>query len=195
MIGPMARMINSHLMSDQIRAILFDLDGTMVDNMRYHIAAWMEIGKKLGRELTPEFIQREFSGRKNEELFPLIAGRPMDVAEIVQLAEEKEARYRELYAPHVRLVEGLDSLLSRFVEQRVAVGIATAAPRKNRDFVLLGLGLAARIPVVVGAEQVKRGNRRRICFSKPRAGWDANLDQRLFSRMPCSACRLEGPQA
>lgn len=144
-------------MPTRIQAILFDLDGTMVDNMRHHIDAWIEIGKKLGRDLTPEYIQREFSGRKNEELFPAIAGRPLDMVEIVRLSEEKEARYRELYAPHVRLVEGLDSLLHRLAERRVSVGIATAAPRKNRDFVLFGTGLAARIPVVVGAEQVKRG--------------------------------------
>jgi beta-phosphoglucomutase family hydrolase len=144
-------------MAELIRAVLFDLDGTMVDNMRYHIDAWIEMGKKLGRELTPEHIQREFSGRRNEELFPSIVGRPLGATEIEQLAEEKEARYRELYAPHVGLVAGLDSFLDQLVQRRIAVGIATAAPRKNRDFVLGGLGLAERIHVVVGAEQVKRG--------------------------------------
>lgn len=144
-------------MTDVVRAVLFDLDGTMVDNMRYHVDAWIEMGKKLGRELTPEYIQREFSGRKNEELFPEIAGRPLDSAELDRLAEEKEARYRELYSPHVRLVQGLDALLDQLVERRVAVGIATAAPRKNRDLVLERSGLGARIQVVVGAEQVKRG--------------------------------------
>jgi beta-phosphoglucomutase len=144
-------------MSASIHAVLFDLDGTMVDNMRYHIEAWIEIGKKLGRELTPEYIQREFSGRKNEELFPAIVGRPLDASEIETLAEEKEARYRELYAPHVQLVRGLGAFLDRLFERRIAVGIATAAPRKNRDFILRGAGLGARIPVVVGAEQVKRG--------------------------------------
>jgi beta-phosphoglucomutase len=144
-------------MADVIDAVLFDLDGTMVDNMRYHVDAWIEMGKKLGRELTPEYIQREFSGRKNEELFPSIAGHPLDAAEVERLAEEKESRYRELYAPHLRLVEGLDSFLEQLAKRGVAVGIATAAPRKNRDFVLQGSGLGARISVVVGAERVERG--------------------------------------
>jgi beta-phosphoglucomutase family hydrolase len=144
-------------MSALIRAVLFDLDGTMVDNMRYHIDAWIEIGKQLGRELAPEYIQREFSGRKNEELFPAIARRPLAPAQIEQLAEEKEARYRELYAPHVQLVDGLDAFLSQLFERGIGVGIATAAPQKNRDFVLNGSGLAPRISVVVGAEQVIRG--------------------------------------
>lgn len=144
-------------MADVIRAVLFDLDGTMVDNMPYHIQAWIEIGRKLGHELTPEYIQREFSGRKNDELFPMLAGRPLQAAEIELFAEEKESRYRELYAPHVRLVEGLDLFLNQLVERRVLVGIATAAPRKNRDFILESLRLHARIPVVVGAECVTRG--------------------------------------
>lgn len=143
--------------ADVIRAVLFDLDGTMVDNMRYHADAWIEMGKKLGHELSRDRIQREFSGRKNEELFPLVMGRPLDASEIRRLAEEKEARYRELFAPHVRLLDGLEAFLDLLDARGIAVGIATAAPTKNRDFILERLGLKARISVVVGAERVARG--------------------------------------
>lgn len=148
---------NFSAMTDIIRGVLFDLDGTMVDNMKYHIDAWIEMGRRFGRELSREYIQREFSGRKNEELFPLVVGRPLPAAEIERLAEEKEARYRELFAPHVRLLDGLDAFIERLAEAGVVMGIATAAPAKNRDFVLERLGLGARIATVVGAEQVERG--------------------------------------
>lgn len=144
-------------MAELIRAVLFDLDGTMVDNMQYHVDAWIEMGRKLGHELTREYILREFSGRKNEELFPLVLGRPLDASEFRQLSEEKEARYRELFAPHVRLLDGLEAFLDLLAARSIAVGIATAAPTKNRNFVLERSGLAARISVVVGAEQVERG--------------------------------------
>lgn len=144
-------------MTAPLRSVLFDLDGTLVDNMAYHVAAWIEMGKKLGRELSREYIQREFSGRKNEELFPLVLGRPVDAAELEQLSEEKEARYRELYAPHVRLLDGLDAFLDLLAARGIAVAIATAAPARNRQLVLERSGLAARVSVVVGAEQVKRG--------------------------------------
>src|SRR4029079_10470790 len=115
-----------------IRSVLFDLDGTMVDNMRYHVDAWIEMGKKLGHELTREYIQREFSGRKNEELFPTLVGRALDLSELRQLSEEKEARYRELFAPHVRLLDGLAAFLDLLDARGIAMGIATAAPAKNR---------------------------------------------------------------
>ena len=144
-------------MTQAFRAVLFDLDGTLVDNMGAHIDAWIEMGRKLGRELTPEHIQREFSGRKNEELLPEVAGRPLEPAELAQLAEEKEARYRELYAPHLRLLDGAEAFLDELAAHGVAFGIASAAPRKNRDFVLNGLGLAARMGAIVGAEEVTRG--------------------------------------
>jgi len=144
-------------MADTIRGVLFDLDGTMVDNMRYHVDAWIEMGKKLGHELSREHIQREFAGRKNEELFPPLVGRALDASELRQLSEEKEARYRELFAPHVRLVDGLEAFLDLLAARGISVGIATAAPANNRDLVLERSGLKARIPIVVGAEQVKRG--------------------------------------
>ncbi|HEY6726677.1 MAG TPA: HAD family phosphatase [Polyangiaceae bacterium] len=144
-------------MSDPIRAVLFDLDGTMVDNMRFHLDAWIEMAKKLGHELTGEYFQREFSGRKNEELLPLLLGRPLEASEIHRLSEEKEARYRELYEPHVRLLDGLEPFLDLLAARGIAVGFATAAPADNREFVLERTGLSGRISVVVGAEQVERG--------------------------------------
>lgn len=144
-------------MPSSLRAVLFDLDGTLVDNMPFHIQAWIEIGRKLGRELTAEEIQRDFSGRKNEELFPMVAGRALPPDEVAQLAEQKEARYRELYAPHMRLIGGVDSFLERLAERGIPAGVASAAPRKNRDFILNGLGIAKRMGAIVGAEEVQRG--------------------------------------
>jgi beta-phosphoglucomutase len=144
-------------MTQAIRAVLFDLDGTLVDNMNAHIGAWIEMGRKLGRELTREEILRDFSGRKNEELLPKVAGRPLEPAELEELAEEKEARYRELYAPDLRLLAGAEALLDELAAHGVAAGIASAAPRKNREFVLNGLGLMSRMGTVVGAEEVEHG--------------------------------------
>ena len=144
-------------MAQVIRAVLLDMDGTVVDNMPYHVDAWVEMGQKLGHALTRERIQREFSGRKNEELFPLLLGRALDASELQRLADEKEARYRELFAPHVQLLNGLDAFLESLATQGIAVGIATAAPEKNRELVLSRSGLAKRVAAVVGAEQVQRG--------------------------------------
>ncbi len=144
-------------MSRAYDAAVFDLDGTLVDNIPWHLQAWVEMGRKLGADITPERFEREFSGRRNEEIFPAVAGRPLDPVELAALAAEKEARYRALYGPHLRLLEGADALLRRLAERAVVCAIASAAPADNRAFVLGGLQLHARFAAVVGAEAVQRG--------------------------------------
>jgi beta-phosphoglucomutase len=140
-----------------VRAVLFDLDGTLVDNMPYHIAAWIELAATLGTTLTREQVMHEFSGRRNEEILPLVARRTLEPAELNSLAEQKEARYRELYAPHLALTPGAAALLDALDQRGIRYGIASAAPRKNRDFVLDGLGIRKRMAGIVGGEEVAHG--------------------------------------
>jgi beta-phosphoglucomutase len=139
-----------------IRAVLFDLDGTLVDNMAYHIEAWIETGRTLGRELTREQIMAE-AGRRNEEILPIFAGRALSAAELDELAAHKEARYRALYAPHLRLLPGAAALFEQLAARNIVCGVASAAPRGNREFVLNGLQLWSRMGTVVGGEEVARG--------------------------------------
>lgn len=159
-----------------IFAVLFDLDGTLIDNMPFHTSAWIETGRALGRELTREEILG-FAGRKNEEILPVVAGRALSTEELSAYAAQKEARYRELYAPHLELLAGVDAFLDLLVARGVSRGIASAAPRDNRAFVLGRTGLAARMQAIVGAEEVERGKpapdlfleaARRLCVAPER---------------------------
>lgn len=140
-----------------LRAVLFDLDGTLVDNMPFHIDAWIETARSLGRTLTAAEVMRDFAGRRNEEILPALLGRALSPAEVATLADAKEARYRELFGPHVAPVRGTVALLDELAAHGVVCGIASAAPKPNRDFVLDRLGLRERFRVVVGAEEVTRG--------------------------------------
>ncbi len=140
-----------------VRAVLFDLDGTLVDNMAFHITAWIETAKALGRTLTAATVMRDFAGRRNDEILPALLGRPLAPDELARIAHEKEARYRDLYGPHVALIRGASALLDALDAKQVRYGIASAAPKDNRDFVLDRLGLRARFRCVAGAEEVARG--------------------------------------
>lgn len=144
-------------MSRRYDAAVFDLDGTLVDNIRWHLQAWVEMGRRLGADITAEQFEREYSGRRNEEIFPAVARRPLAPDELARLAAEKEARYRELYGPHLRLLDGAGPLLDALELARVPFAIASAAPAENRAFVLEGLGLQRSFRAVVGAEAVTRG--------------------------------------
>jgi beta-phosphoglucomutase family hydrolase len=144
-------------MAPPLRAAIFDMDGTLVDNMAYHNHAWEVISARLGVPMSAERFQRSYAGKKNEEIFPELLGRPLAPAELDALADEKESLYRELYRPHLALTRGVADLIRGLREAGVPLAVATAAPRANRDFVLDGLGLRGTFTRVVGAEEVRRG--------------------------------------
>jgi beta-phosphoglucomutase family hydrolase len=141
----------------RVRAAVFDMDGTLVDNMPFHAQAWIEIAARLGVTLTRERFERELAGRKNDETFALLLGRPVPPEEAERLAHVKETRYRELYRPHVAPLRGLHPLLDRLRGASVTCAVATAAPSENRAMVLGGLALANAFASIVGAEHVLRG--------------------------------------
>ncbi|MCE9666906.1 beta-phosphoglucomutase family hydrolase [Myxococcus stipitatus] len=139
------------------RAAIFDMDGTLVDNMVFHNEAWVALARRLGLSLTADDFQTRFAGRKNEEILPELLGRPVDARELEQLADEKENHYRALYRPHLRLHRGAQSLITRLRAAGIPLAIATAAPHGNRELVIDGLGLRATFDRIVGAEEVSRG--------------------------------------
>ncbi|GMT96210.1 beta-phosphoglucomutase family hydrolase [Corallococcus caeni] len=139
-------------------AAVFDMDGTLVDNMDFHNRAWVSLARKLGLEgLTAERFQSEFAGKKNEEILPQLLGRNLSVAELDALAEEKESHYRAIYRPYLTLHRGAEGFLQRLRDARLPMAVATAAPQGNRELVLDGLSVRPFFASIVGAEQVTRG--------------------------------------
>ncbi|QRN99058.1 HAD family phosphatase [Archangium violaceum] len=140
-----------------LSAAIFDMDGTLVDNMLFHARAWVSMSQSLGLDVPVERFEREFAGKRNEEIFPALLGRPVPPEELARLAERKESHYRELYAPHLSPLRGTRELLARLRGAGLQLAVATAAPSANRTFVLDGLELRPHFSHVVGAEDVTRG--------------------------------------
>jgi len=138
-------------------AAVFDLDGTLVDNMAFHGSAWVRAARRLGADASREQFERTWAGKTSAEIFTILLGRTPSAEEAARLEEEKEADYRALYGPHLATLAGLDAFLDRLAARGVRLAVATAAPRANRELVLGGLDLAGRFEVVVGPEDVARG--------------------------------------
>jgi beta-phosphoglucomutase len=144
-------------MNERVQGVVFDLDGTLADNMRFHVDAWVSYGASLGLSITSEVVERDFAGKRNEEIFRQLYGRSLASAEIERRAAEKEAVYRDLYAPHVAPIDGLIPFLDALRRRGIRAAVATSAPSPNRVWLLERLGLARSFECVIGPEAVARG--------------------------------------
>jgi HAD superfamily hydrolase (TIGR01509 family) len=139
-----------------MRAAIFDLDGTLVDNMSVHADAWVALSSRHGLAIPRDRFLLEFAGRKNEEIIAdLWPGHEEGFAHT--LAGEKEALYREIYRPRLTPLAGLLPFLDALDAAGVPLAIASAAPVQNRALVLDGLDLRRRFAKIIGAEDAKRG--------------------------------------
>jgi beta-phosphoglucomutase-like phosphatase (HAD superfamily) len=118
-----------------IRALIFDMDGVIVDSNPWHRAAWEEYNRGLGVEMTEEMTRRMY-GKRNAELIREFYGRDLDDAEVFAHGAAKETLYREMMKPHLNgaLVPGIREFLAR--HRDLALAVATNAEPPNVNFVL-----------------------------------------------------------
>ena len=146
-----------------MKAYIFDMDGTMVDNVPYHIKAWKEFSRKYGNELSERDIVG-WMGMTNRAYQERILGRQVDDAESGRMSEEKEVLYRELYRPHMRPAPGLTRLLDLATARGVRLAVASGAPKANINFIMDGLDLRRYFPVLVDDSTYSRGKPDPECF-------------------------------
>jgi HAD superfamily hydrolase (TIGR01509 family) len=138
-------------------AAIFDVDGTMVDNRRFHEAAWLELGRRRGLPITKQFYRERIHARSNAATALVLLGRDADGPAIAALSDEKEAIYRGLFRPVMREVNGLSALLNELAEAGVPCAAVSNSPPANVDMVLDDLGLRRYFRIVLDCSQVRRG--------------------------------------
>jgi beta-phosphoglucomutase len=137
------------------KAFVFDLNGTMIDDMRFHAKAWYHIiNNELQGDLSLDEVKKEMYG-KNEEVLQRVFGKNyFSDAEMQQLSIEKEKRYQEEYAPHLGLIKGLENFLEKAQQHKILTAIGTAAIPFNVDFTLDTLHIRRYFSVIVSADDV-----------------------------------------
>lgn len=135
------------------KAILFDLNGTMINDMDYHIKAWYNLLNELGAGLSMEETKLQCYGKNQELLERIFPGR-FSEKEMETMSMEKERKYQQTFRPHLKLIAGLDEFLQENKDTGIKMGIGTAAIRFNVDFVLDGLQLHHYFDSIVTADDV-----------------------------------------
>ncbi len=136
---------------------IFDMDGVIVDNYRYHIEAWGEFFRRKGIGFDATNFTKIYFGKNNTDILQSLYGKTLAEAEIEELGEEKETIYRELYQPHIKPLEGLIGLMEQLKSYSKKIAIASSAPQSNIEFVVENTGIAKYIDAIVNGNMVKHG--------------------------------------
>lgn len=139
-----------------MKGIIFDLDGTMVDNMMIHHQAWQRKLGTLGLDLTLEEVMDQIHGI-NEEIILRIFGNRFSDQERARISWEKEAEYRNIFKERLQLIAGLPEFLTQINELGLPMAIGTAAPPENVDFVLDNLNIRSLFDSVLHSKNVSKG--------------------------------------
>lgn len=138
-------------------AVLFDMDGVIVANTEYHVNAWLNFSARYNHPLTmPQYFEN-INGRTSADAMAYTFGRAVSGDELTELTEEKEAIYRDLYAPHLQPTPGLVHFLTALKAANVRLAVGTSAPQSNVLFTLDGLNIRHYFDAIVDAGMVTNG--------------------------------------
>jgi HAD superfamily hydrolase (TIGR01509 family) len=138
-----------------LKALLFDLDGTMVNTDPVHYQTWQDILQPYGIQFNPTFYRQHFSGRRNAEILKDLLPDFTD-QQIEDFSIYKEAEFRQR-AQDLQRTPGLTEFLSWTNQQHLRRAVVTNAPRQNAEFMLQVLQLQDVFPVVILADELVVG--------------------------------------
>lgn len=136
-------------------ALIFDMDGVIVDSNPVHREAWVQFNRRAGIETT-EAMHEFMYGKRNDEIVRDFIGNHLTDAEIFAHGAAKEVIFRDMIGPllHGALVPGLRDFLER--HRDFAIGCATNAEPANVAFVLDAAKIRQFFDVAVDGHQVAR---------------------------------------
>lgn len=137
--------------------VIFDIDGTMVNNTPYHRQAWFELCRRYGIELDHRSYHDKIHARSNDKIVPNLFGPEVDEAFILRIEDEKESLYRETFRPMLKETPGLIALLNQLHKNGIPCAAASNSPKPNVDFVLDELGIRHFFRAVTYRDLVKAG--------------------------------------
>lgn len=139
-----------------LKGLLFDMDGVLVNNLEVHRAAFAEFFRRYGVERSFDELSRVF-GKGNDDIMGELM--PKEVVERVgvrELGYEKEAIYREIYAPIIEPQPGLLAFLAEAQEAGLRSAVGSSGYRVNVDFVLDKCRIRSYFEAIVAGDEVTR---------------------------------------
>lgn len=138
------------------KAVIFDMDGTLVDSVPFHKKAWLTFLRNHEINLDDESFQAQNHGTIEEMMFRFF-GPSLSNTQLIIFSEEKERTFREMYRHQIREVDGLTDYLESILLQKLRIGLATMGDQNNIDFTLDSLGIRRFFHSTTGGHEVGKG--------------------------------------
>jgi HAD superfamily hydrolase (TIGR01509 family) len=135
---------------------IFDHDGVLVDSLEYHQQAWVEVGKRTGLPITPQFIHETF-GMTNPMIFERLLGDAAGSHDLAGYSDLKEVCYREAARGKIGLMDGVRALLDALTEAGVKLSIGSSGVLANLELTVESCGLTGRFASIASLEDIQRG--------------------------------------
>jgi beta-phosphoglucomutase len=138
-----------------MKAFIFDLNGTMINDMEFHTKAWMNLlNDELGGTFTWDEVKHQMYGKNPEVLVRMFGPERFTLEEMNNLSYAKEERYQQEYLPQLQLLPGLSEFLEAAYKKGIPMAIGSAAIPFNINFVLDNLNLRHYFKAIVSADDV-----------------------------------------
>lgn len=138
------------------KAIIFDMDGTMVDNLRFHVDGWVAYLQKIGIEVPYDELYTGLVHRPLSYLSKLL-GIDGNSVLMKQIEAEKEIHYRALYQTHIKEIPGLTAFLDELKKRNYKIALATLGNAENVAFTLNHLKVLHYFDAITKREDVAKG--------------------------------------
>jgi beta-phosphoglucomutase family hydrolase len=141
----------------ELKAVLFDLDGTLLDNNEVHYKAWKKYLKDNGKEISDEDFKENISGRTNQDAVEHIYDKKMSQEEAEKYYLKKEEIYREMYKPDIKAIPGLEKFLEDLDKHDVTMAIATSGIQVNIDFMFEHVPIKQYFDKIINSNDIEKG--------------------------------------
>jgi len=138
-------------------AVIFDMDGVIVDSNPTHTIALRKFCDMQGHHLTDDELKTRVYGRPNKDWIPDIFGNRLTPEQYRKLASAKEALFRELFAPIIKPLDGLINFLQKLEDNNIPKAIATSAPPENVEFTLEKTGVEKYFDIMFDESDIEKG--------------------------------------
>ncbi|MGJ7498227.1 HAD family hydrolase [Variovorax sp. RT4R15] len=140
-------------MGTRTEALIFDMDGTMIDSMPWHAKSWMVFARRHGIAIDVSDLLARTTGRTGTECMRVLFEGELSDAECDALVHEKETIYRDMFSDNFTEVAGFNAFAKAAVARGLKIAVGTAGDRHNIEFAMSRLKMDPLPLAIVGGDE------------------------------------------